>query len=79
MLLYFAYGSNMNQDQMRDRCPDSKLLGKAVLADHQIAFTRFSSTWDSAVADILVSPGYSVWDLLYEISQKDLEKLDRMI
>ena len=78
MTLYFAYGSNMNQHQMRDRCPDSRLLVKAVLPDHQIAFTRFSSNWDSAVADILVSPGHSVWGLLYEISQDDLEKLDRM-
>lgn len=78
MSLYFAYGSNMNQDQMSNRCPDSRLLGKAVLPDHQIAFTRFSSNWESAVADILVSPGHSVWGLLYEISQDDLEKLDRM-
>jgi hypothetical protein len=77
MPLYFAYGSNMNQDQMRDRCPDSKLLGKAVLPDHKLAFTRFSSTWDSAVADILVFPGHSVWGMLYEISKEDLEMLDR--
>jgi len=77
MPFYFAYGSNMDYSQMISRCPDSKLMGKAILQDHKIAFTRFSSKWDSAVADILVSPGDSVWGILYEVSEDDLRKLDK--
>lgn len=77
MPLYFAYGSNMNIDQMRERCPDSRYFGKAFLEDHQIAFTRYSSKWQSAVADILVKPGKIVWGILYNISIEDLQKLDR--
>ena len=28
--LYFAYGSNINLDQMRYRCPDATVYGQAV-------------------------------------------------
>jgi hypothetical protein len=76
MNYYFAYGSNMDLEQMRRRCPDSKLAGVAVLEDHQIGFTRFSVNRNSAVADVLVSPGRQVWGILYEVSTADLEKLD---
>lgn len=76
MNYYFAYGSNMDVEQMRRRCPDSKRVGVAVLDDHKIAFTRFSANRNSAAADVLVSPGKQVWGILYEVSSADLEKLD---
>ena len=31
--LYFAYGSNMNLDQMEFRCPDAKVVGNVQLKD----------------------------------------------
>ena len=31
MTLYFAYGSNLDLDQMLDRCPDAVLVGPAEL------------------------------------------------
>ena len=31
----FAYGSNMNPDTFQDRCPGSRVLGRAVLVDHR--------------------------------------------
>lgn len=36
--LYFAYGSNLNKDQMQMRCPDAKPLGKLMLADWRLVF-----------------------------------------
>jgi len=30
-MLYFAYGSNMNTAQMKERCPNAKKLRKAIL------------------------------------------------
>lgn len=73
---YFAYGSNMNQEQMRERCPDSKLITKVVLKDYKIAFTIFSPKRSCGCADILNSTGDEVWGLLYDISENDLKNLD---
>jgi hypothetical protein len=41
-MLYFAYGSNMNWQQMQDRCPSARFFGVALLPDHKLAFTRES-------------------------------------
>ncbi len=76
-IYYFAYGSNMDPEQMYKRCPDSKKIGPAVLQDHKIAFTRYSLKRKSGVADILVTPGSQVWGILYEVSASDLKSLDR--
>ena len=76
MPFYFAYGSNMDEKQMKERCPNSKRIGKGILADHKIGFTRFSKKRDSAVADILVSTGDLVWGIIYELTENDLAKLD---
>ena len=36
--LYFAYGSNINLDQMRYRCPDASVYGQAVLDNYDLRF-----------------------------------------
>ena len=30
---YIAYGSNLNVEQMRYRCPDAKIVGTSVIPD----------------------------------------------
>ena len=76
MHYYFAYGSNMNYNQMLERCPNAKYFGKGFLPDYTLAFTRNSRNWESAVADILVSPGDDVWGIIYTLSNEDRMKLD---
>ena len=36
--LYFAYGSNINLNQMRYRCPDASVYGQAVLDNYDLRF-----------------------------------------
>ena len=36
--LYVAYGSNLNLEQMKHRCPTAKVYGKGVLRDHKLFF-----------------------------------------
>ena len=36
--LYFAYGSNINLDQMQYRCPDATVRGQAVLDNYDLRF-----------------------------------------
>ena len=60
---YFAFGSNLSEDQMRQRCPSAVLLGRA--------------SWGGSVASIVASPGERVPGLLYRVSPDDLLRLDR--
>jgi gamma-glutamylcyclotransferase len=76
-LLYFAYGSNLDVDQMRMRCPTARPLVRAQLRDHRLEFTHLSSRWGGGAADILPHPGESVWGALYAVEPADLPKLDR--
>lgn len=74
---YFAYGSNLDQEQMRKRCPDSKLIGKSGLHGYRLDFTRFSKGWGGGVADIVPDDKLCVLGLLFMVSSEDLEILDK--
>jgi gamma-glutamylcyclotransferase len=74
-MLYFAYGSNMNWEQMKLRCPSASFLCKAVLKDYKIALTR-KSLKGYGVADIVPSHGNHVWGVVYKIDDIDLGFLD---
>jgi len=75
-MLIFAYGSNMNWDQMRERCPSSRFVGIAVLRDHKLAFTREAAKRRCGVADVVAEDGAQVWGVVYEITDLDVGKLD---
>lgn len=74
---YFAYGSNMDEQDMRRRCPGSRPLGSARLDGHRLAFTRRSIRSATGVADVLPTPGHTVWGALYELDEDEFEVLDR--
>jgi gamma-glutamylcyclotransferase len=75
-MLYFAYGSNMDWDQMRERCPSARFVGVALLPDYELAFTRKSVKRGCGVADAVPKRGSAVWGVVYEIGDLDLGKLD---
>lgn len=67
---YFAYGSNLNVEQMKYRCPDAIKIGPAVLPGYKLVFR--------SVADVEVArPGDVVEGGLWWVSQRDLAALDR--
>ena len=66
--LYFAYGSNLNIEQMKQRCSNAFGISPAVLNGWQLL--------ERTYADIEECPGECVNGALYEISEKDLAELD---
>lgn len=72
-LLYFAYGSNMNLDQMAFRCPDAEVIGAVRLDDYRLTFCGSSY---AGVATILPQPGGHVDGVLWNISEADERHLD---
>lgn len=76
-LFYFAYGSNMNHSQIRERCPNSKFIRRAYLGKHRLQFDGVSKLRnDYSVANVVESEKDIVWGGLFEISEKDLSALD---
>jgi gamma-glutamylcyclotransferase len=76
-MLYFAYGSNMDWFQMRERCPSARFVGVALLPDHELAFTRKSIKRNCGVADAIATKGQKLWGVLYEITEPDVARLDK--
>ena len=76
-VIYFAYGSNMDWKQMKERCPSARFVGVANLPDHRLAFTRKSITRSCGVADVVREAGLSVWGIVFEISAHDVSALDK--
>lgn len=75
-MLYFAYGSNMNHDQMRHRCKGAKFIAKAYLENYAFVYDGYSSARYGAVANIIPEEGIVVWGGLWEIGDDDLTRLD---
>ena len=77
MFFYFAYGSNMWRTQMRERCPDHELIGKAVLPGYALCFPRSSPIRNCGVAGIVETPEAQVWGVVYRLHDEDLAALDK--
>ena len=69
--LYFAYGSNINLDQMEYRCPDATVVGPVVLENYELLFRR------NGFATIAPKEGEQVQGLLWSITQPCERSLDR--
>ena len=73
---YFAYGSNLNKKQMLERCPESKPLFIATLPNYKLVFSGWSRKWRGGVAIIKLLRGERVFGAIYEVSDRDLRRLD---
>ena len=76
-MLYFAYGSNLDPDQMKSRCPGHQVVGMAVMHDHQMVFPLTSHDWGGGVAGVQMHHGAELWGMVFELTDDDLAALDR--
>jgi gamma-glutamylcyclotransferase (GGCT)/AIG2-like uncharacterized protein YtfP len=67
---YFAYGSNLHLKQMKRRCPNSKYVGRARLADYRWQINQ------RGYANVAAAHGHWVDGLVYEIDGPDEARLD---
>ena len=72
--LYFAYGSNMNTNQMAFRCPDAQAVGTVRLEGYRLTFAGNGGR--RGVATILPEKGSYVDGVLWRIFPKDEQSLD---
>ena len=72
--LYIAYGSNLNLEQMKHRCPTAEVVGMAELRNWRL---WFRGGRHSAVATIERERGFAVPVLIWRIQPRDEAALDR--
>jgi hypothetical protein len=75
-MLYFAYASNLDPDQMRERCPNHTAVGLAALRDHRLVFPLYSERWGGGAASVVPAHGQAVWGYLYELNDADVAAQD---
>ena len=72
--LYFAYGSNMNLNQMAFRCPDAEVVESVRLEGYRLAFR--TNGGGNGVATILPEEGSRVEGVLWKITPECEKSLD---
>ena len=73
-MLYFAFGSNLYQKQMKKRCKDSKYIGCHKLKGYKLVFRHLY--YGGGVADVEKKKNSTVLGAIYKITKKDEKKLD---
>ncbi len=76
-MYYFAYASNLNKKQMLERAPDNKPLLVATLPNYKLVFAGWSRQWRGGYATVKRSRGDKVLGAIYEVSERDLRRLDK--
>ena len=82
-MYYFAYGSNMDEQDLKEWCekkkrsyPEWKLLGIACLENYALSFNYYSTGRNGGAANLMQCPDSKVYGLLFEIIKDyDLETI----
>lgn len=74
-MYYFAYASDLNRKQMAERAPESKPKFIATLPNFKLTFTAGTGR-QGGVGSITPYRGEKVLGAVYEISDRDLKRLD---
>lgn len=75
-VIYFAYGSNMDVEQLKERIGNSfDILGPAVLKDYVLKFNKISVR-RGGCANIEPAKGEEVWGILFKLNEEQIKKLD---
>jgi Gamma-glutamyl cyclotransferase, AIG2-like len=75
-LHYFAYGSNMNWEQMQRRCPSSQFVCVGRLPHYRFAIARHSRLRNCGTANIFPEKDSEVLGIVYYVCDQDLNRLD---
>jgi gamma-glutamylcyclotransferase (GGCT)/AIG2-like uncharacterized protein YtfP len=77
VVLYAAYGSNLDPAVMLQRCPHSPFRGTGWLMGWRLTFAGEDHGWDGAMATIVEDPDSQVFVSVYDVAAADQAELDR--
>lgn len=75
-LWYFAYGSNLSVEQMKNRTKELGVYSRVKLYGYRLAFNKRGKDGTSK-ANLVAHPGGVVWGVAYRLSTEALKLMDR--
>ncbi|MEI9814665.1 MAG: gamma-glutamylcyclotransferase family protein [Acidobacteriota bacterium] len=72
---YFAYGSNLRDEECRRSAPHAEAHSRAFLPNFRLVFEKHSHTRGGDAATIIPDPTRVVWGFLYRVTDQDLKGL----
>src|SRR5947209_5466781 len=75
-LHYFAYGSNMLLERLRERCPSANVRGVASVANWTVTLSK-RSRHGCGVATLEHAPGRRVHGVVFDLEDREQSKLDK--
>jgi cation transport regulator ChaC len=74
---YFAYGSNLNMDQMKERVGDWQLSKRALVRNYKLVFNHHSKKWQGYTANLQPTGKLEdvVYGVVYHLTQDQLARL----
>jgi len=75
--LYFAYGSNLNDEECRRSAPNAEGYAIAFLPGYRLAFTKHSNTRQGDAATIKKDSSCMVWGYVYRTTDRDKKALEK--
>jgi hypothetical protein len=76
-MIYFAYGSLLDQERLRELSPTASPLRAARIPHHALCFTGRSQAWGGGTATIGLVPNWDLWGGLYEIDEEARSAIER--
>lgn len=76
VIYYFGYGSNLDEDYMRQWTPSLKFVSLARLPNFEIQFRKYSTDLEGGISSIIEKPGGMVQGVIYTIEKSEMEELD---
>lgn len=81
-MFLFVYCEWLDSDLVKRSLPDAKLVSKATLKDHKVAFSSFTEDVSDEImyggCHLESAPGQTLYGVLYEISDEELVRLDKL-
>ena len=75
--LYFAYGSNLLDSEIKRHAPDADPVGVAFLTGHRLVFNKHSRSRGGDAASLEIFASRVVWGYLYRLTERGREGLRR--
>jgi len=75
-MYYFGYGSNLRASFVTELIPGAKFVMKGYLPNYEVQWRAWSTEYKGGISSISETPGEIVQGVIYECTEKELEKLD---
>ena len=81
-MFVFIYCEWLDSELVKKSLPEAKFVSKATLKDHKVGFSSFSEDVSDKTmyggCQLESAPGQTLYGVLYEISDEELAKLDKL-